>query len=96
MDCYITMLYDRYKHSDGSYSAFGKSDPSGSTWLTAFVAKCFLFARQLRPELVEKRIIDQALDFLTRQQNADGTMREPGRVSHKDMQVRKCSSVAVT
>ena len=81
------VLFCRYKHSDGSYSAFGDGDPSGSTWLTAFVTKCFMFARKLRPQLVEARIIDQALSFLIRQQNKNGSMREPGRVSHKDMQV---------
>lgn len=30
-----------YKRKDGSYSAFGERDRSGSTWLTAFVAKSF-------------------------------------------------------
>ncbi|KAM8924768.1 alpha-2-macroglobulin-like protein 1 [Pelodytes ibericus] len=34
-----------YKHSDGSYSAFGKSDKKGNTWLTAFVVKSFSNAR---------------------------------------------------
>merc|ERR1740130_1825379 len=28
-----------YRHSDGSFSAFGNSDPSGSTWLTSFVIR---------------------------------------------------------
>ncbi|CAL4149314.1 unnamed protein product, partial [Meganyctiphanes norvegica] len=31
----------RYRHKDGSFSAFGESDSSGSTWLTAFVLKSF-------------------------------------------------------
>uniref|UniRef100_A0A1B6EFY6 TEP1-F n=1 Tax=Clastoptera arizonana TaxID=38151 RepID=A0A1B6EFY6_9HEMI len=30
-----------YRHNDGSFSAFGSTDRSGSTWLTAFVAKSF-------------------------------------------------------
>lgn len=30
-----------YKRRDGSYSAFGSADETGSTWLTAFVAKSF-------------------------------------------------------
>jgi hypothetical protein len=34
-----------YKHIDHSYSAFGNSDPSGSTWLTAFVVKSFAQAK---------------------------------------------------
>lgn len=36
----------RYRHDDGSFSAFGNSDASGSTWLTAFVLKSFAQARQ--------------------------------------------------
>ena len=35
-----------FRHDDGSYSAFGKSDNSGSMWLTAFVVKSFAQARQ--------------------------------------------------
>lgn len=35
-----------YRHDDGSYSAFGKSDKEGSTWLTAFVTKSFAQARR--------------------------------------------------
>ncbi|XP_066567828.1 alpha-2-macroglobulin isoform X1 [Amia ocellicauda] len=41
---YLTSGYQRelnYKHRDGSYSAFGESDSSGNTWLTAFVMKSF-------------------------------------------------------
>ena len=30
-----------YQHKDNSFSAFGERDPGGSTWLTAFVVKCF-------------------------------------------------------
>jgi len=37
-----------YQRNDGSFSAFGKRDPSGSMWLTAFVAKSFQKARQVR------------------------------------------------
>ena len=35
----------RYQRSDGSYSAFGDRDKSGSTWLTAFVLKSYAQAR---------------------------------------------------
>jgi len=30
-----------YRHSNGSFSAFGESDQTGSLWLTAFVLKSF-------------------------------------------------------
>uniref|UniRef100_F7BB43 Uncharacterized protein n=1 Tax=Ciona intestinalis TaxID=7719 RepID=F7BB43_CIOIN len=85
-----------YKHSDGSFSAFGERDASGSTWLTAFVAKCFMFARELRPTLVSTSVIDQALTFLINQQNTSGTFREPGRVSHKAMQGGVDSPITMT
>jgi len=84
---YLKYVFLRYKHNDGSYSVFGQRDKSGSTWLTTFVAKCFIFAREIRPELVEERIIDQALDFLVKQQNRDGSFIEPGKVSSKVLQV---------
>ncbi len=36
-----------YRRSDGSFSAFGESDESGSLWLTAFVLKSFSQAKDL-------------------------------------------------
>jgi len=36
-----------YRHSDGSFSAFGQQDQEGSLWLTAFVLKCFSQAEDL-------------------------------------------------
>ncbi|XP_042890959.1 alpha-2-macroglobulin-like protein 1, partial [Penaeus japonicus] len=35
-----------YRRSNGSYSAFGSADDSGSTWLTAFVLKSFVQAKE--------------------------------------------------
>ena len=83
------LLYCSYRHYDGSYSAFGKSDASGSTWLTAFVAKCFAHASLMRPDLDEQLSynIKAATTFLTEQKTPFGTFREPGKVSHKAMQV---------
>lgn len=46
---FLTKGYQReltYRHPDGSFSAFGESDDSGSTWLTAFVVKSFAQAKQ--------------------------------------------------
>jgi len=87
-----------YKHDDGSYSAFGDSDPSGSTWLTAFVAKVFMFAGQMRTEFSEQLMqnINDALDFLVEQQQEDGSFHEPGKVSHKAMQSGVNSNMTMT
>ncbi|KAJ1122247.1 hypothetical protein NDU88_000747 [Pleurodeles waltl] len=51
-----------YKHDDGSYSAFGKSDQEGNTWLTAFVMKSF--GQAWDDVYVDKVYIDQALKYL--------------------------------
>ena len=83
-----------YKHDDGSYSAFGKSDNSGSTWLTAFVAKSFRQAAKYI--MVDETIIMQALEFLSNIQSQNGSFPEVGHVSHKDMQGGSSDGIALT
>lgn len=83
-----------YKHDDGSYSAFGKSDKSGSTWLTAFVAKSFHQAAKYI--MVDDEIVKSALDFLSSVQALNGSFPEVGHVSHKDMQGGSSSGIALT
>ncbi|KAL3881064.1 hypothetical protein ACJMK2_033260, partial [Sinanodonta woodiana] len=84
---YMIKGYQReltYQHTDGSFSAFGNSDPSGSTWLTAFVLKSFV---QARPYIyVDNDVLIKAVDWLMKQQNKNGTFNEPGVVLHKEMQ----------
>lgn len=74
----------KYRHSDGSFSAFGQSDPSGSSWLTAFVLKSFAQANKY--VTLDERILKSAGDWLISQQDKDGSFNEPGNVIHKDMQ----------
>jgi CD109 antigen len=77
----------KYMHPDGSFSAFGSSDPSGSSWLTAFVVKSFAWAKKyINNSIIEDRIIRKSIDWLISQQNTDGSFQEPGKVIHKDMQ----------
>ncbi|CAG2101908.1 unnamed protein product [Medioppia subpectinata] len=73
-----------YRRDDGSFSAFGKTDSSGSTWLTAFVLKSFLQARGVVD--VDQSVIDSAVEWLFNRQQSDGSFHEPGVVLHKDMQ----------
>uniref|UniRef100_A0A8C2JS28 Alpha-2-macroglobulin-like protein 1 n=1 Tax=Cyprinus carpio TaxID=7962 RepID=A0A8C2JS28_CYPCA len=83
-----------YKHYDGSYSAFGNSDPSGNTWLTAFVMKSFGGARQYI--FIDQNNIDQAKEWLGQQQQENGCFASVGRLFHIDMMVRtgeSCSGV---
>ena len=75
-----------YQRKDGSFSAFGQRDPSGSMWLTAFVAKSFQKARAFI--YVDEETILRAVDWMIKRQNKDGSFPEPGRVIHKEMMVR--------
>lgn len=84
----------KYQHKDGSFSAFGEMDQSGSTWLTAFVTKAF---RQAVPHItVEDRIIDKALKWLSAAQSADGSFTEKGTIFHKEMQGGSSNGLALT
>nr|UVH36225.1 sea star footprint protein 9 [Asterias rubens] len=72
-----------YQHTDGSYSAFGMSDPSGSTWLTAFVVRSFAQASKyifIDPEELAKSKV-----WLLSLQQKDGCFKSVGKVIHKDM-----------
>ncbi|XP_068236577.1 alpha-1-inhibitor 3-like isoform X6 [Palaemon carinicauda] len=73
----------KYRHGDGSYSAFGKSDDSGSTWLTAFVLKSFAQARQYIQ--IDGNDIDMSRDWLKRKQMENGCFQSVGKVFHKGM-----------
>ncbi|XP_032591779.2 CD109 antigen [Drosophila grimshawi] len=67
-----------YKHDDGSYSAFGKSDPSGSTWLTAYVMRSFHKAAKYTD--VDPKVIGEGLDFLASKQKDNGEFPEVGKL----------------
>ncbi|XP_074516319.1 CD109 antigen-like isoform X1 [Sebastes fasciatus] len=73
-----------YQQDDGSFSAFGASDPSGSTWLTAFVLRCFL---QAQPYMqIEQSVLSRAVTWLLEHQGPQGEFREVGRLIHTEMQ----------
>ncbi|NXH70185.1 A2ML1 protein, partial [Hydrobates tethys] len=73
-----------YKHDDGSYSAFGKSDPRGNTWLTAFVLKSFGQARAY--VAIEERHITDALHWLQKKQRETGCFRSVGKLFNNALQ----------
>ncbi|XP_068516653.1 alpha-2-macroglobulin-like protein 1 [Anas acuta] len=73
-----------YKHADGSYSAFGESDDSGNTWLTAFVLKSFGQARAY--VAIEEQHITDALHWLQRQQLKTGCFRSVGKLFNNALQ----------
>ncbi|KAJ6633451.1 CD109 antigen [Pseudolycoriella hygida] len=83
-----------YKHDDHSFSAFGNSDRSGSSWLTAFVLKIFI---QASPYItIDENIIAKGLIWLVGRQQKDGHFDEPGNVCHTDMQGEASKGVALT
>ncbi|XP_059162965.1 CD109 antigen-like [Physella acuta] len=83
-----------YKHSDGSFSAFGNSDKSGSMRLTAFVARVFHQAK--RHIFVDDNIINDAIQWMIQQQNTDGSFPEPGVVLSRTMKDQAGSGVRLT
>ncbi|NXO30755.1 A2ML1 protein, partial [Cisticola juncidis] len=74
----------QYKHDDGSYSAFGKSDSEGNTWLTAFVLKSFGQARAY--VAIEERHIEDALRWLRQHQRDSGCFRSVGKLFNNALQ----------
>ncbi|XP_053387777.1 CD109 antigen-like [Mercenaria mercenaria] len=84
----------RYQHYDGSFSAFGKTDPSGSSWLTAFVLKCFGQADGLIQ--IDEAIMSKAMNWLLTCQQSDGSFSEPGRVIQTSMQAGTASGIKMT
>ncbi|KAL6456291.1 hypothetical protein MHYP_G00348340 [Metynnis hypsauchen] len=85
-DTFLVNGYQRelsYKHNDGSYSAFGNSDPSGNTWLTAFVMKSFGSAKQFI--FIDQLYVDQAKTWLGQQQQKNGSFASVGQLFHTDL-----------
>ncbi len=72
-----------YRRTDGSFSAFGMNDESGSLWLTAFVLKCFSQAKGLI--YIDDTVLDAAKDWIVNHQNADGSFEQVGFVHHQEM-----------
>ncbi|KAI7792335.1 alpha-2-macroglobulin-like protein 1 [Triplophysa rosa] len=89
---YQTQL--NYKHDDGSYSAFGNSDPSGHSWLTAYVMKIFRGAKKY--VFVDETNIDQAKNWLGQHQQGDGCFITVGILYHNDMKGGVSDDVTLT
>ncbi|KAK7826257.1 hypothetical protein U0070_021271, partial [Myodes glareolus] len=72
-----------YKHSNGSYSAFGEQDGNGNTWLTAFVTKCFGQAQKFI--FIDDKNIQDALKWMAGNQLASGCFDNVGKLLHTAM-----------
>lgn len=83
---YITTGYQReltYRRSDGSFSAFGDDDDSGSLWLTAFVLKVFSDARGIIA--VDEGVLGEAAYWIQNRQETDGSWAPFGFLYHPDL-----------
>ena len=72
-----------YRRSDGSFSAFGNSDPVGSLWLTAFVLKTFAEARELM--YIDRTVIEEAAGWIEGHQLRDGSFESVGFLHHQEL-----------
>ncbi|XP_055894437.1 CD109 antigen-like isoform X2 [Biomphalaria glabrata] len=83
-----------YKHTDGSFSAFGNRDASGSMWLTAFVTRVF---KQAKAHIyIDDEVLIKAIQWMVSKQNDDGSFPEPGVVLNKKMQGQAGSGVGLS
>ena len=62
-----------YRHSDGSYSAFGESDNEGSLWLTSFVVRSFARAQPFI--YIDPAHLTASIDWIRAQQLENGCFR---------------------
>ncbi|KAK3709768.1 hypothetical protein RRG08_028802 [Elysia crispata] len=92
---YIRQI-SKFLHSDGSFSVWGPSNNKpGSTWLTAFVIKCFTRAAEFIT--VDAKLIDQSITFLKKRQLDSGEFTEQGIIVHQEfLPSKKASAVALT
>uniref|UniRef100_A0AAY5JX40 CD109 molecule n=1 Tax=Esox lucius TaxID=8010 RepID=A0AAY5JX40_ESOLU len=73
-----------FQRDDGSFSAFGDRDKSGSTWLTAFVLRCFLQAQSFME--IDQSVVTRALGWLVQQQRSYGEFVEVGTLINTELQ----------
>ncbi len=82
----MTTGYQRqltYRRDDGSFSAFGQSDSSGSLWLTAFVLKSFAQADGLI--YIDEKVLQDASDWIRKHQRGDGSFEPAGFLHHQEL-----------
>ncbi|NXC33379.1 A2ML1 protein, partial [Campylorhamphus procurvoides] len=83
-----------YRHDDGSYSAFGKGDEQGNTWLTAFVARSFGQASSYI--YIDKDHIHSALLWLQKHQLSSGCFQSVGKLFNNDLKGGVDDTISLT
>ncbi|KAG8551451.1 hypothetical protein GDO81_004117 [Engystomops pustulosus] len=72
-----------YKRDDGSYSAFGKRDKDGNTWLTGFVVKSFSKAGPYI--FIDESHLNHSFSWLGNNQQDTGSFLSVGRLFNNAM-----------
>ncbi|XP_051470000.1 alpha-2-macroglobulin-like protein 1 isoform X3 [Apus apus] len=83
-----------YKHDDGSYSAFGKADNQGNTWLTAFVARSF--GQASSHIYINKDHVHDALQWLQKHQLPSGCFQSVGKLFNNDLKGGVDDTISLT
>ncbi|KAM9388180.1 alpha-2-macroglobulin-like protein 1 [Phaethornis superciliosus] len=83
-----------YKHDDGSYSAFGKADNEGNTWLTAFVARSF--GQASSHIYINKDHVHDALLWLQKHQLPSGCFQSVGKLFNNDLKGGVDDTISLT
>ncbi|XP_054040699.1 alpha-2-macroglobulin-like protein 1 isoform X2 [Rissa tridactyla] len=83
-----------YKHDDGSYSAFGKADNQGNTWLTAFVARSF--GQASSHIYINKDHVKSALLWLQKHQLPSGCFQSVGKLFNNDLKGGVDDTISLT
>ncbi|XP_010131178.1 PREDICTED: alpha-2-macroglobulin-like protein 1, partial [Buceros rhinoceros silvestris] len=83
-----------YKHDDGSYSAFGKADHEGNTWLTAFVARSF--GQASSHIYINKDHVHSALLWLQKHQLPSGCFQSVGKLFNNDLKGGVDDTISLT
>ncbi|XP_064595766.1 C3 and PZP-like alpha-2-macroglobulin domain-containing protein 8 [Liolophura sinensis] len=93
----LTKGYQRqltYQRWDGSYSVFGEKDASGSMWLTAFVLKSLIQAKEFI--YIDQTLIERTENWMLSYQEEDGSFPNIGRVINKELQSGAHSAIPLT
>ncbi|XP_040451001.1 alpha-2-macroglobulin-like protein 1 isoform X3 [Falco naumanni] len=83
-----------FKHDDGSYSAFGKADDEGNTWLTAFVARSF--GQASSHIYINEDDVRSALRWLQKHQLPSGCFQSVGKLFNNDLKGGVDDTVSLT
>ncbi|XP_041375995.1 CD109 antigen-like isoform X3 [Gigantopelta aegis] len=88
----------QFQRKDGSFSAFGDNDKSGSTWLSAFVLKSFAQARNFLSGdvVIDPNVMHRAFRWVYKRQNTTGLFRSEGFVCHAELMGGAAAGEALT